>query len=101
MVCTKSNLKVVKILWNFTNFFHTFKYCTNAKAELTSLKERELINIKNNFRTSKNFYRILRTKSSENLINVACATGCANIKLNCFKNRMQIQYNTAIKKAYL
>lgn len=28
------------------NSYHTFKYCTNAKAELTSLKEGELINIK-------------------------------------------------------
>lgn len=83
------------------NFYHTFKYCTNAKAELTNLKEGELINIKDNFRTSKNFYKTMRTKSSENLIRVAYATGCANIKLNCFKNYIQIQYNAAIKKAYL
>lgn len=83
------------------NIYHTFKYCTTVKAELTNLKEEELINIKDNFRTSKNFYKTMRTKSSENLIRVAYATDCANMKLNCFKNYIQIQYNTAIKKAYL
>lgn len=92
---------------NYKNFlqlhhlYHTFKYCTNAKAELTSLKKGALINIKDNFRTSKNFHKTLRTKSSENLINVAYVMGCANIKLNCLKNYMQIKYNTAINKAYL
>lgn len=93
--------KKCKSFLQLHNLYHTFKYCTNAKAELTSLKEGALINIKDNFRTSKNFHKTLRIKSSENLINVAYATGCANIKLNCLKNYMQIKYNTAINKAYL
>lgn len=83
------------------HLYHAFKYCTGTEAELTNFKEGELINIKDNSRTSKNFYKTLRIKNSENLINVAYATDCANIKLNCLKNYMQIKHNTAINKAYL